>query len=298
MRHIAGAAIGVTLALLSLWSPRASAAGPVAGPEFLELKRGDYLWTASTHHLDGALTESLGIQFWVRPAELPGAPFQHRVILAKPGSYVVSLQRLADFGVGREGRLPLPTSHIVLTVRRWAEDGIEDKVVWRPRISVDTWTHVRLLLRVVGGGLRSEVVINGERVSNGFSSPHPEPLFTRSSSRLYVGDVPRGELYGPAEAAFPYDLLVSSPISLDELEISAGPTGAADDHTLPAVPDENTKALWHFDEGRRRIRYKDASGKGHTLRLASLAVEARGKVATQWATVRKSLLGGTMRETR
>ena len=283
MRRTAGTAIGVTLALLSLWSPWASADGPVPGSEFLELKRGDYLWTASTHHLDGALAESLGIQFWVRPTELPDAPFQHRVILAKPGSYVVSLQRLADFGRDREGRLPLPTSQIVLTIRRWAEEGIDDKVVWPPRISVDTWTHVRLLLRVVGGGLRSEVVINGEAAGNGFSSPHPEPLFTRSSSRLYVGDVPRDELYGPAEAAFPYDLLVSSPISLDELEISGGPTGAVDDHTLPAVPDENTKALWHFDEGRRRIRYEDASGKGHTLRLASLAVGVRGKVATQWA---------------
>jgi len=259
---------------------------PIADGDVLELRAGDYLWTGSTHHLDGALTGSLGIQFWVRPTDFPEAPFQHRVIVAKPGSYLVSLQRLVEFGRDVTGRIPVPRSYIVLGVYRWTEDGIDADMMWQPRVAAGEWTHFHLLLRATRGGLSSQVAINGERRSNGFSSPHPDRLFNRSSSRLYVGDIPPDAIYGPGDEAFPYDLLVSSPIALDELEISAGATGPVEDFDRPVTPDEPTKALWRFDEGRRVMRYADTSGKGHTLRLASLAVEVRGKAATRWAALK------------
>jgi len=53
--------------------------------------------------------------------------------------------------------------------------------------------------------------------------------------------------------------------------------------------EENTLALWHFDEGSGSCCYDDASGHNRTL-IASgtLSVNQEHELSTTWGNIRKS----------
>ena len=52
--------------------------------------------------------------------------------------------------------------------------------------------------------------------------------------------------------------------------------------------DENTLALWHFNEGKGNFRFKDSSGNGNTLigKGSGFSVEPAGKLSTTWAKIK------------
>lgn len=56
----------------------------------------------------------------------------------------------------------------------------------------------------------------------------------------------------------------------------------------PFEADENTLALWHFDEDEGEFRFADSSGNGNTLiaKGSGFGVEPKGKLSSTWANIK------------
>ena len=227
---------------------------------FLKLEAGEYVYAEDHPSLDAEVLDNFTIEFWWKLEELPQLPFQQRVILAKPGSYALIVRvdgRLQD----RKGfLLPYKSAHLVIIGMR--ERGGSNM----GGIAVNTgeWHHLGFQTRMEGASSRHEIYVDGQKIRGGSSTPG-DVWCADTDSRIYIGDVPRAAFEGPAEADFPYDPLVSSPISIDEVRLSNAPIDPPDIGNPPEAGPA-TMALWHFDEADDSLIYQDSSGFDNLLR--------------------------------
>lgn len=182
---------------------------------------------------------------WLRSLPKPGEQF---VILEQPGSYRLSVISKKN-GKGVEmcfSYLSQGGGSGLFT------DDIE---------GVDKWQHIAAIYTPKGIAFcRKSAFLY---LCRGFFLP-----LGKGEKGIYIGGgfPESGRRFSSQLREVPFDGYI------DEIRISDIARYSEDykPPTAPFKPDEHTLALWHFDEGPGATQYKDASGKGNTLRWKSV----------------------------
>ena len=163
--------------------------------------------------------------------------------------------------------------------------GISGRVIPPHDFPLKRWVHIVYQISVKGNRTKKIWYYDGDWGGSTFSS-----AMSRTDAPLLIGGTNRNESWGwPSRHG-------SMKGYIDEVRVSKGfRYGAAGEAARKKIRpwarfrlDEQTIALWHFDEGPGSRIYRDSSGNGyHLFSGGSLAVDSRGKLATTWGSLKR-----------
>ena len=230
----------------------------------------DYPSIFSPFDDDGMTIE---IWFYITEAFPPkGMERERWVLIAKPGCYSIRI------GVGNMAMgLPDPRGTVYIQYTIYDDNGGSSTTTpswmpWVPDYPLDRWVYTAYQIKGVAFAqeaifLDKKIIVHGDNAASG--------PFADTSDPLFVGGRPG------------YNSLKGW---VDEIRISKGWRYGA--HEINIDPprrfqaDQQTVALWHFDEGARASNYADSWVHGYTLLTSGISVDNDGKLATTWGHIK------------
>ena len=232
------------------------------------------------------ITEGITIEAWIYLNEKPEDRVNDRdksgkwIIFGKPGSYFVSISG-RNLGHDIERRMPGEFAMI----EYWIETnkGIylgQGESIF-PESYLQNWVHIALQIVPNGNEVDTVLFYNQKLIGNkkAFSS------MKREDSPFMLG--------GPTFAFGRKYSFESMDGYIDEVRVSKGMRFGQGKNIRVERPfdvDEQTIALWDFEEGANAYSYQDASGNGYSLSLGGvLSVDPDGKLPTAWGRIKKQV---------
>lgn len=288
------AAFPVSFVALLVWlvvSPQAIA--QEVPDDVLELRPGGYAFADYPGVFDAIDGEGITLEAWIYLTDLPKdrahSTAGQWVIIAKPGSYeVTSNGRDLSPGIdqGRpEGTVwvwfgiseqPRPDGRAMSSFAREFPPG---------DFPLERWVHIALQIVAEKFETRWISFFDRQRLQD----QRQREAMGRTAAPLLIGGSKQVTFF--KEGLFQWgEGYESMEGFIDEVRVSKGfryPQGVAIIPRREFRADARTIALWHFDDGPGALSYADASGNGYTLFAGgSLAVDARGKLATTWGSLK------------
>ena len=232
------------------------------------------------------ITEGITIEAWIYLNEKPEDRVNDRdksgkwIIFGKPGSYFVSISG-RNLGHDLERRMPGEFAMI----EYWIETnkGIylgQGESIF-PESYLQNWVHIALQIVPNENEVDTVLFYNQELIGNKkeFSS------MKREDSPFMLG--------GPTFAFGRKYSFESMDGYIDEVRVSKGMRFGQGKNIRVERPfdvDEQTIALWDFEEGANAYSYQDVSGNGYSLSLGGvLSVDPDGKLPTAWGRIKKQV---------
>ena len=266
-------------------------------PDVFEAASGGYLYADYPGVFDDAegdeaLGDGITIETWVyfteRPPDRMWPHSGHWIIVAKPGSYYISLAgRTLNRGIDRER--PEGHTRLIFAVERQPEADLTGRAsgayeIQPEQFPFSRWIHIAYQLVVKKDGAhRTEFYDRHGDIKRRYSSP-----MGRTEAPLLVGGAPFITFNVGSTWAGEFGAMEGF---IDELRISKGwryvPKGNIRPQRHFRV-DDRTIALWRFEEGPGAPFYRDSSGNDYTLFPGgALAVQPRGKMSATWGSLKK-----------
>jgi hypothetical protein len=263
--------IGLHQLLISLilgWlllAQQASALRPPAG--VLALRPGGYAFADYPDAFDAFNKEGITIELWFYLTDIPSEWSERWFLIGKPNSYFIDIH-------GKNPFLPLindpeGTVYMEYEIHSGCGGGSDTLQVSSEDSLLNRWVHIAYQIKGAGP-VQNAIFFDGGNLGNGESSSSPCGV-SLSVNPLFIGGKPG------------YNSLKGW---IDEVRISSGwryPINKPINPPRRFQRDQNTLALWHFDEGAWALRYADASGNDYTLFAGgTLPVNPKGKLTTMW----------------
>ena len=281
----------LTLIASILVVPRVVALPEKVPRDVLELRDGGYVYADYSGVFDDAEGEGITVEAWIYLTERPQDgdyhdPERRWIIFAKPFSYFVTIAG-RDLGSGPQRRDPDGTVYIYFGVQRrhgsGLSSGISGRIILPHDFELKRWVHIAYQIAVKGNNTQQVSYYDGGWGGGSFGS-----AMGRTDAPLLIGGTKRIEQYWGTEYG-------SMKGYIDEVRVSKGFRYARNwgrkirpKRRLRA--DARTIALWRFEEAPGATHFADSSGNGYTLRAGgSLVVEARGKLATTWGSLKRHI---------
>ncbi len=269
--------------------------------DVFEAQRDGYLYADYPGVFDDAEGEGITIEAWIYLTDKPKDGIYLKwedlegqwIIFAKPGSYYVVI-RGRDLHSAEEHD-PEGSTYLQFTFTRQptathAGESSFTRHIPPGDFPFASWFHVAMQIVVTEAGSHREYFIDGNSMGSSFK---PAPM-RRTPAPFLIGGTPIinfkdgsrwGDLYEESFKGY-----------VDEVQVSKGFRYVLKENFRPKRrfgADAKTIALWHFNEGPRAPFYRDSSGNGYTLFPGgSLAVEAGGKLATTWGSMKRGAQKG------
>ena len=260
-------------------------------PDVFKAQRDGYLYADYSGVFDDAEGEGITVEAWIYLTEAPEDRKDDSdrngnwLIFGKPGSYFVNLsgRNLAD---SLERDRPEGSSIIRFGIEKqpnansWGYSSFGHGVP--PESYQKRWIHIALQISTMEDGIHY-IPFYDQRWPGGGSSPRT--MGRRDSPLVVIGGPNPKSAYGG------WLRFESMKGYIDEGRVSKGilySRGGKIRPTRQFRREAQTIALWRFEEGPGAPFYRDSSGNGyHLFPGGSLAVDARGKLATTWGSVKR-----------
>ena len=262
-------------------------------PDVFKAQRDGYLYADYPGVFDDAEGDGITIEAWIYLTDKPkdgdywDTSEGHWFIIGKPGGYFVTITG-RDLSLSIQQRDPEGTAYVYFGVQSTDGKGSASSGGQiRPRdFPLRRWAHIAFQLVVKRDGTHDSTFFDRE-------------LFGGFSTNIRMGRVATPLMIGGATPVtfrngLPWgDGYESMKGYIDEVRISKGLRYETKGKALirPRARfrlDEQTIALWHFDEGPGSRIYRDSSGNDyHLFPGGSLAVDSRGKLATTWGSLKR-----------
>jgi hypothetical protein len=263
MRIIVAIAMG-----LSLFAQQLSAIDIPAG--VFAPKEDEYVYAKSSDDFNGFTKAGITIEIWFYLLSVPDDWKEEWDLIDKPYSYDF---RISGSTLDEQQAFP----GIVASMRYFARskngNGSDSGRVKLFRADLMKWHH--FAYQILGAG-PIEVTTFFDGVNDGRGTSNSGFGYQASNDPLFIGG---REGYKSINGW------------IDEIRISKGWRYVPWPDIEPErefKADENTVALWHFDEGPNSRIYRDSSGNGHTLYAnGTFSVDGKSKSTTTWGMLKK-----------
>jgi hypothetical protein len=234
----------------------------------LALREGGYALAEYADVFDGFGKEGCTVELWFYLTDVPSDWKEVWVLIDKPHSYFIHITGIEPV----EFRLDPEVVGYIKYMVYCGDGGAAGSRVWLSpeNFSLNRWFHFAYQIRGTGP-IQSAEFFDGRSMGTGSSDSAGG--FLASSDPLFIG----GREGHKSIKGW-----------IDEIRISRGWRYTPRQPINPPRKfdtDQQTLALWHFDEGPWAPHYADASGNGHTLfsvGLTPVEAEQAGKLAAMW----------------
>lgn len=252
----------ISVAILGLLIPLALAQVPSpAGGRYFDLEKRYVFAGTKNDKVAGAEFKTVTVEAWICPTSLPW-PSEERIIFDGGGFELLMVNTGYSFRVC--SRKVMPGGGLSTGVFTFTKPGqIADLNKWH-HISASYDNSSRIPRISFDGEIFS---LNSEHLGDLRSFSHPVSIGGWKEPRYFDG--------------FIDEVRISNVIRYEE-DIFDPPKQRFE-------VDENTVALWHFDEAEDATRFEDASGNGISLFLSEdgqISVKPIGKMSSTWGEIK------------
>jgi hypothetical protein len=261
----------IIIGIIFLFAQWSSALDAPAG--VLELKEGGYVFADYPEVFDG-FGDGFTIELWFYLTDYPKDPNEQWILIDKPQSYLIRV-------VGKRPQLPPDPPEIICGLEYgiyYDKNSIGVSYITLAKDRINNWVHFAFMMRGTRPTVSETDFLDGKNLGLGVSSLPPSFVggFAASSDPLFIGGREgRTSIKG----------------WIDEVRISKGWRYTPFQDFEPQQrfeTDQQTIALWHFDEGPEAHSYKDSSGNGYTLYAGgTFSVNIKGKSTTTWGMIKR-----------
>lgn len=232
-------------------------------------KEGAYVYAESSDAFDGFTKNGITIEIWFYLLSVPEDWREECDLIDKPYSYDF---RISGNTPDDKQAFPDSIASLQYLARSKNGGGIGGRI-WLFRDDLKKWHH--FAYQILGTGpIEITAFIDGK--NRGRTVSNAVDGFQTSSDPLFIGG-----RYG-------YKSINGW---VDELRISKGWRYVQFPDIKPErefKADQNTVALWHFDDGTNSRIYMDSSGNGHTLYADETSfVDSKSKSVIIWGMLKK-----------
>lgn len=255
----------IIIGIILLLAQRSSALDAPAG--VLQLKDGGYAFADYPEVFGGFSDDGITIELWFYLTDYPKDPNEQWILIDKPQSYLFRF-------VNKESNLP---PEVIGELEYWVysgENSMGGSSTMLVKDKINNWVHFVFMMRGTGPIIPQAAFLDGKNLGFGEFSSFAGG-FAASSDPLFIGG---REGYTSIKGW------------VDEVRISEGWRYTPFQDFEPQrkfETDQQTIALWHFDEGPGANSYKDSSGNGYTLYAGgTLPVDTKSKSAITWGMIK------------
>ena len=268
-------------------------------PDVFKAQRDGYLYADYPGVFDDAEDEGITVEAWIYLTDKPKdgiyLNWEDRegqwIIFAKPGSYHVVI-RGRDLHSAIEEHDPEGSTYLQFTFTRQptathAGESSFTRHIPPGDFPFARWFHIATQIVVTEAGSHREYFIDGNSMG---SSLKPAPM-RRTPAPFLIGGTPNINFKDGSRWGDVYEESLRGYV--DEVRVFKGFRYVLNENFRPKRrfgADEQTIALWHFDEGPGAHVYRDSSGNDyHLFSGGSLAtaVDPRRKLATTWGNLKQ-----------
>lgn len=264
--HVIAIILNIVMCL-SLFVPQLSALDVPAG--VFAPKEGGYVYAESSDAFDGFSKDGITIEIWFYLLSVPEDWREECVLIDKPYSYDFHIS-----GSTPNDQQAFPDSVAFMWYfARSRDGGGGGSRIWLFREDLMKWHHFAYQMRGTGP-VEDASFFDGRNQGKGETNAMSG--FQASNDPLFIGG---REGYKSINGW------------IDELRISKGWRYVPFQDIKPErefKTDQNTIALWNFDEDTNSRIYRDSSGNGHTLYAGgTIAINSKSKSAITWGMLKK-----------